>query len=313
MNWISYLTISVLSLIFLIVCWSTLNDLFGKKKNSKIIESFNIVKNLEYFKIRENQDLNIFDGVRALSMMWVIIGHTYSFFINAGITNISNLNAIITKPFFLLIESGLISVDIFLMLGGFFLSFVFLRQKQINIQLCLLGILQRALRIWPAFILVMMFYDSIFMQLGNGIFWYRAQADVSTCSTMWRSILFVANLVDNGREICLGWSWYLQVDFQLFVFGVFILFLYKNYRNTAIIFSSVCAFLSIVFVFVFTFNQKIVLLTDLSSFANFQDFMLNPYLMGLLFGILFYQFRGIFLFIKIHKKKDNMKQPSSQK
>ena len=59
-----------------------------KKKNSKIIDSFNVVKNLEYFKVRENQDLNIFDGVRALSMMWVIIGHTYSFFINAGITNI---------------------------------------------------------------------------------------------------------------------------------------------------------------------------------------------------------------------------------
>ena len=82
-------------------------------------------------------------------------------------------------------------------------------------------------------------------------------------------MLFVANLVDNGREICLGWSWYLQVDFQLFVFGVFILFLYKKYRNVALIFSGVCGVASIVFVFVFTLNEKIVLLTNMASFANF--------------------------------------------
>lgn len=99
----------------------------GKKKNSSLAESFNISKNMEYFKIRENEDLNIFDGVRALSMMWVIISHTYSFFISAGIINMKSLNFVLTKPFFLLVESGLISVDIFLMIGGFFLSFIFLR------------------------------------------------------------------------------------------------------------------------------------------------------------------------------------------
>ena len=69
------------------VCWSTINALFGKKNNNIVVNSFNVVKNLEYFKIRENEDLNIFDGVRALSMMWVIIGHTYPYFLGAGIIN----------------------------------------------------------------------------------------------------------------------------------------------------------------------------------------------------------------------------------
>lgn len=118
---------------------------------------------------------------------------------------------------------------------------------------------------------------------------------------MWYSILFISNLVDNGKDICLGWSWYLQVDFQLFVFGVFILLLRDRYKNTALIFSSICAFVTMIFVFVFTLNEKIVLWTDISSLANYQDFMLNlyfkpwgrctPYLMGLLFGILFFEFR----------------------
>ncbi len=94
---------------------------------------------------------------------------------------------------------------------------------------------------------------------------------------MWTSILFIANLVDNGREICLGWSWYLQVDFQLFVFGVFLLLLRENYKNIATAFSSICALLTFTFVFVFTLNEKIVLWTDLSSLSHYEDFMLNLY------------------------------------
>ena len=77
----------MLVIIFIIVCWSTINALIGKNNNNIVVDSFNVVKNLEYFKVRENEDLNIFNGVRALSMMWVIIGHTYSYFIGAGIIN----------------------------------------------------------------------------------------------------------------------------------------------------------------------------------------------------------------------------------
>ena len=64
------------------------------------------------------------------------------------------------------------SVDVFFFLGGFFLAFIILRNK-INLKICSMGILQRALRIWPAYILAMMFFSSLFMQLGHGPLWWQ--------------------------------------------------------------------------------------------------------------------------------------------
>ena len=79
----------------------------------------------------------------------------------------------------------MLSVDIFFALGGFFLAFIMLRNK-INPKLCGLGIFQRALRIWPAYILAMLFYYSLFMNLGSGLLWSRGELPVQMCSTMWR-------------------------------------------------------------------------------------------------------------------------------
>ena len=88
-------------------------------------------------------------------------------------------------PFFLIIEAGLLSVDTFLMFGGFFLAFVMLRQEYSGVKY-LLAIPQRALRIWPAYTLTMMFYYSLFMQLGGGPFWAGNEVGVDVCSSMWK-------------------------------------------------------------------------------------------------------------------------------
>jgi hypothetical protein len=60
-------------------------------------------------------------------MMWVVMGHNYFFSLFAGPINISDYLAPASKPFFLLIPAGLLSVDVFLALGGFFLAFVMFR------------------------------------------------------------------------------------------------------------------------------------------------------------------------------------------
>lgn len=187
MDWLSYLTLTIISALVAITIWSTIkNIIFKGKKSHKIVEAFDVGKNMSHFKIRKNEDLNIFDGVRALSMMWVIIGHSFTFYVSAGMINILNINVVLNKPFYLVVEAGLLSVDVFFMLGGFFLAYVYLREDNKKIVGIGFGILQRALRIWPAFIICMMFYYSLFMQLGNGIFWNQAEAEVTMCRSMWR-------------------------------------------------------------------------------------------------------------------------------
>lgn len=137
------------------------------------------------------------NGIRALAMMWVVFGHYY-FNSISPIVNTMNIENIFTKPFLLLVETGLTAVDIFFFLGGFFLAFVFMREKTSSYAKYPVAILQRVLRIWPAYIIAMMIYYSIYMHLGEGPFWQAQEPIVKICDNMWRSIFFVDNLVDNG-------------------------------------------------------------------------------------------------------------------
>lgn len=47
---------------------------------------------------------------------------------------------------------------------------------------------------------------------------------------MWKTLLFVDNLVDNGEKQCMGWGWYLQNDMQIFLYSLFVLLIYNKSR-----------------------------------------------------------------------------------
>lgn len=197
-------------------------------------------------------------------MMWVVIGHNYSLLVDpsAGAINITNFKEIANKPFFLILEAGLLSVDVFFALGGFFLAFIMLRNI-ITLKLCGLAIIQRVLRVWPAYILVMMFEYSLFMRLGSGVVWSKGEFVVELCTSMWKEILFVGNFVYNGSKPCMGWGWYLQVDFQLFVVGVFLLYLYSKAKKISLLTFLLFAISSTLYIFIFTFVKDIKIMTDL--------------------------------------------------
>lgn len=92
MNWVSFLTLFILILLVIAAIVVTLRNAKKKNKGKKnIFDAFDINKNIDYFKIRENENLNIFDGVRAVSMMWVVFGHTYLFFLGSGLSNLTSV------------------------------------------------------------------------------------------------------------------------------------------------------------------------------------------------------------------------------
>lgn len=61
-----------------------------------------------------------------------------------------------------------------------------------------LGILHRILRIWPAYILALMFYYSLYMRLGQGPMWSFQEPTIKLCQFMWRDIFFINNFIHNG-------------------------------------------------------------------------------------------------------------------
>ena len=98
--------------------------------------------------------------------------------------------------------------------------------------------------------------------------------------------------------MCLDWGWYLQVDFQIFIVCLILLFLYiKVNKTVAYISGGMMIIGSLFFNIYFTYvhNQRII--SDVSSLMN-RDYLLNvyikpyarwvPYFMGLYAGIVYY-------------------------
>jgi peptidoglycan/LPS O-acetylase OafA/YrhL len=150
------------------------------------------------------------NGVRVITTFWVIMCNT---FINSiiGSVNVLTIDAIIQRPFILMIEAGLLTSDLFFFLGGFFLAYCFAKDLTPVPRKYFLVIFKRFLRILPCYVLTILIWYSMFMHLGGGPRWIPNQEYTNLCKNMWRTVLFVDNLINNGHTLCMSWTFYLQL------------------------------------------------------------------------------------------------------
>jgi peptidoglycan/LPS O-acetylase OafA/YrhL len=77
------------------------------------------------FKYYEGSRLNVLNGIRAISILWVIYGHTMSMSIGYSL-NIGTVEKNVLFDWkFLTVSSALYSVDTFFFVGGFILAYGF--------------------------------------------------------------------------------------------------------------------------------------------------------------------------------------------
>lgn len=80
-TYVYYITVTILALLALIAIFSIFWGQRKKKekysKLDKIVESFNPVDGMSIFKYKSNY-LNIFNGIKAFCMFWVIMGHLFT-------------------------------------------------------------------------------------------------------------------------------------------------------------------------------------------------------------------------------------------
>jgi hypothetical protein len=100
--------------------------------------------------------------------------------------------------------------------------------------------------------MAMMIYYGIMIHTGSGPIWYKLQTagQIDYCDSMWKSVIFVDNIVDNGERMCMGWGWYLQNDMQIFIFSIPILYLYCRNRKISFALIGLLTTLSLIFNFV---------------------------------------------------------------
>eukprot|EP00457_Paulinella_chromatophora_P002706 gb/GEZN01002711.1/.p1 GENE.gb/GEZN01002711.1/~~gb/GEZN01002711.1/.p1 ORF type:complete len:766 (-),score=35.92 gb/GEZN01002711.1/:46-2343(-) len=220
-----------------------------------LIEAFSLVNVVKYvWKPRglDQGSFNVLDGLRAVSIFWIILGHTLARQTSVGVMNIlvvippngflANLWA---QPFF----SSRYAVDTFLFISGLLVSSGLLsfldppahklragaaRVKNLHVTTWLpIFYFRRIARILPLYMFCLVLWWQIGVLLGSGPFWYRWSAFIHKCDLYWWThVLFINNLYPfNSSETdgCFEVSWYLAVDMQLYLLSPFFVLTYlKN-------------------------------------------------------------------------------------
>jgi hypothetical protein len=173
----------------------------------------------EKMSVDNNDSFLFLNGIRVLSLFWIIIAHSLLF----GVSYTSNVIDILVSQrtiAFQLISSAQFSVDTFFVLSGFLTAILFIRQvkkeEKLSFRLMFLYYIHRYIRLTPAFLLMILVSINLSPYFGQGPVYPIEQGFESKgCRTRswWTSILYVGNLV-RSDEMCLNIAWYLHNDMQ---------------------------------------------------------------------------------------------------
>ncbi|ESP03047.1 hypothetical protein LOTGIDRAFT_157007 [Lottia gigantea] len=211
------------------------------KESKPSLQKSNLSRVLLAFSVRENGrkllncstppgSLGCLNGIRVLSMAWVILGHS----IRMSIEQLENKTDLwnMSKTFwFQFIPNGSLSVDTFFFLSGLLVSYLFIREVQkigkVSIKQMGLFYFHRFWRLTPLYMIVIMIYTNLTKYFIEGPMENRLKAllitEESCKSSWWTNLLYINNLYFGNHRMCMGWSWYLANDMQFYILSPLVL------------------------------------------------------------------------------------------
>ncbi|XP_063380264.1 nose resistant to fluoxetine protein 6-like [Cydia fagiglandana] len=240
---VDYAAMGVFGFIILITVLSTFYDLYftaickeGSKKANTLVKSFSVYTNTRRLLTFNSVPgtLESLDGIRSISMMWVIIGHTYATNGRGHFFNRQEMFTWMHSFSALWVVASPISVDTFFLLSGLLIVYTSVGKitpkglfKNIH-----LFYLHRLLRMFPILATAVFLQASLFNHLSDGPEWHIVVDKVERCRAYWWATLtYVQNYLVDTR--CIGPSWYLAVDMQLHILSPLILFWMLGRRRSA--------------------------------------------------------------------------------
>ncbi|GFT31382.1 nose resistant to fluoxetine protein 6 [Trichonephila clavipes] len=146
-------------------------------------------------------------GIRALSMFWVVLGHTYVLMDFELLKDPSGIQSFFRALEFELVHNGWLAVETFFLLSGVLMSvggLKFLQKSKGCFNIPLMA-LRRYLRLAPSLLLLMglVFFLPL---LSSGPFWYQhVDPQVKSCAEYWwASLLFISNWFGINKGVLQG-------------------------------------------------------------------------------------------------------------
>ncbi|CAG9835423.1 unnamed protein product [Diabrotica balteata] len=241
----AYLGISILAVIGVIVILATLYDMYWqnyKQKNgARGLVAFSIYTNGKKLFQTSNRvsSLDCLDGIRVMSMIWVMAFHVYVKYIASYIFNSKESIQITGSILGTLFATGHLACDALFLIGGTLVTYVYFSKTKdgdLTSYTIIKHYLHRYIRLTPALIGVIIVTATLLKYTGSGPKWplINSVSQEGCQKYWWSTILYIHNemYLDN---MCIAHTWYLSVDTQLYLLSPLIFYMLKKHTKLTVV------------------------------------------------------------------------------
>ncbi len=281
----------------------------------KVLNCFSLIKNIKSLYNTENKldpNLEVLNGIRVLSMVWIILGHAYSLEVTSRLYNITDLTDSLINDFSMVfVKLGTLAVDVFFFLSGFLAALQFSKvfEHGAGVGAVLLCFLKRYIRLLPIHGLAILYIIYLQVTVKDEPFMAEVMQFKKTCEDKWyHNLLYVSNFM-SGMNTCVPWSWYIMNDMQFYILApLFVLPFYYFSQIVGLLTLGALAVASIVTQCAIMFANDLNSSVSKPSGGDYGTlYYVKPYcrVLPYLVGILLY-----FVYSE-YKKKEDESAPSS--
>ena len=247
------------------------------------------------------------NGLRVISMFWVIMGHTFLLGMFSGVDNPLHLLQVASTFTFQAVGNAFFSVDSFFFLSAVLVAYLTFRQMKKRGRFPVIHYyVHRYLRLTPVYAFALFFTWALANHLAVGAgFNYGSLIAAGCPKYWWTNFLYINNFYPwMFSDGCFNWSWYLANDMQFYVIAPLMLLPLYYFAPIGMIVSGAILLCSFVITATLTgvYDLQANTLAPMAyqyvtnTTQSAQDLIyikpwarIAPYIVGLLLGYIFYK------------------------